>query len=715
MENQKNDINILLLGETGVGKSTFINAFLNYLMFDTLDDARNGDWKVPIPSKFTMTEENGQMRTIKICDDEKTNVSRTSTTRECKSYLFHNDDTRIRLIDTPSIGNKREIEENFDDILNYANHYQHLNGICILLKPNNTQLRFDMQELLSHLHKSVKNNIVFCFTHTKPTFYRPEVTMGPLGEQLSILKNQFNVEINLNQDTIYCFDNEPIRFLAADRAGVKFEKGYEEFSESWRKSVEESSRLLRYFENCKPHKINDTLLIKDVRDIMMRLAKPLAEIGTRIQTNIGFLHDHLKEIENTAETAKNLVDKLYTKQLDYKSEKLRHPRTVCTSPSCVQVSIKNGVEIINYTTHCHDGCGLSGVERNVKKNPALKQCSAITNGICDFCGCNWDEHMHVDNELILVHTKVIDKDVENAINEKRSFQEQKKMAMEASLRKVAELKEEQKIITDINVKFVQFLRQSTIVPFVDSYIDYLDHFIREEQIKKNANSKNFNDAILKGLEDARKEYTEKIDLIKKAIENDDDSIETISSDDMSKIEQQLNELKHNGEALKDIEKKEKKKYSQKHIFENREKYYTFPKKIQPAIDQQILIETEKDNEEVDETEIFAVEQEQEKEKDNEEVDEIEIFAVEQEQEKEKDNEEVENFAVQQEKEKEVNETKTFTVREQKEDNKKVETKTLSGLELRNKATEIYKSLKTETLLFGLSFILALIVAMSYEK
>ena len=47
--------NILLMGQTGTGKSTFINSISNYLMFETLKEAMESKPTCVIPAKFDLT------------------------------------------------------------------------------------------------------------------------------------------------------------------------------------------------------------------------------------------------------------------------------------------------------------------------------------------------------------------------------------------------------------------------------------------------------------------------------------------------------------------------------------------------------------------------------------------------------------------------------------------------------------------------------------
>ncbi|PKC59501.1 hypothetical protein RhiirA1_540444 [Rhizophagus irregularis] len=248
------EINILLLGETGVGKSTFINAFANYLKFNTLDNAKSGDIEVLIPPEFTYMDDNYETVTIKI--------------------------RLIRLIDTRSENDKK----NFENILWYISHYQYLNGICILLKPNNSRysivFKYCILELLTHLHKSVKDNIVFCFTNTRETHYRPGNTLQPLKKQLEKLKKQTKsgVEIKVHKNIIYCFDNESFGYLAAIKE-IKFTQNEEQnLAESWKISVDESLRLIKYLVKRQPHIVKDTLSLNNFRNTVLLLSRPFAEI-----------------------------------------------------------------------------------------------------------------------------------------------------------------------------------------------------------------------------------------------------------------------------------------------------------------------------------------------------------------------------------------------------------------------------------------------------
>ena len=153
------DINILLLGETGVGKSTFINAFINSLFYNTLDDALRNELKVLIPSSFTITDEE-TYEALKIMvgnpdRNENQNTDGASSTQACRSYVFRLGNRLIRLIDGPGVGDTRGVDyeaRNFENILAYISQYEHLNGICILLKPGLTRLnisfRYCIKELL---------------------------------------------------------------------------------------------------------------------------------------------------------------------------------------------------------------------------------------------------------------------------------------------------------------------------------------------------------------------------------------------------------------------------------------------------------------------------------------------------------------------------------------------------------------------------------------
>ncbi|CAF4751974.1 unnamed protein product, partial [Rotaria sp. Silwood2] len=146
-------MNVLFLGETGVGKSTFINAFVNYLKYEKLGEAKK-DPVVLIPVSFTVAAgDNFKEEQIKfegegdLYIENFENVGQ-SVTQHCKSYIFSVKDgenrvRKLRVVDTPGIGDTRGLtqdEANLQHILRFINGLSYLNAVCILLKPNNARL-----------------------------------------------------------------------------------------------------------------------------------------------------------------------------------------------------------------------------------------------------------------------------------------------------------------------------------------------------------------------------------------------------------------------------------------------------------------------------------------------------------------------------------------------------------------------------------------------
>ncbi|GBG82397.1 hypothetical protein CBR_g34773 [Chara braunii] len=505
----RKEINILLLGETGVGKSTFINAFANYLNFDDMQVAKE-DLLALIPSQFTVCQDNdyaGVLVSIGKKDANEEESPGKSCTQSCKAYVFNYGEYVVRLIDTPGVGDTGGIgqdKKNFDNILRFLSHHKLIHSICILLKPNNARLnvlfRFCIMELLCHIHKSAKDNIVFLFTNARSTFYRPGDTMPPLMEMLKKVRHSPpNVDIQLGKRTIYSLDNESFRFLAAVKKGVRFsDKQTADFAKSWKWSVSECRRLIDHILSLPPHKVQDTVSINEARRLILGLARPLGDISKVIQINKNLIEDKMSEDVSDINHIEDLKKKLFVPSVDLEYRELTQPHTVCAADSCREIITVGGLSKIDYQTRCHEPCFLVNVGVETLNNPSIRSCYAIqSDGKCRSCGCGWEVHMH---DRI--------KTVEDArAKHRRVIQE-----MEDKLKR---LDEEQQTISRTLARFAVFLKANAITPYNDSTLEYLGHLIDEETTLRDAGKGN--SEILNGLVKLRQDYEEEVRILTTAM------------------------------------------------------------------------------------------------------------------------------------------------------------------------------------------------------
>ncbi|KAI1419081.1 hypothetical protein F5Y12DRAFT_789359 [Xylaria sp. FL1777] len=497
---QSENVNILILGETGVGKSTFINAFVNYLTFESLDDAKAADeLHSVIPCSFSTQIMNrdspdGRIEQIKIQvgkrEDEKDGSKGASATQQTTVYPVTIGSRTIRLIDTPGIGDTRGIQydkKNMADILATLSSYDELHGILILLKSNNSRLtvtfNFCMKELLTHLHRSAASNMAFGFTNTRISNYSPGDTFGPLN---ALLEHHSDIGLRLTTHTTYCFDSESFRYLAAFKQGV-FMENEEDFRRSWQHSRKETLRLVDYFKTKSPHRVQSTISLNGARQLISELTKPMAEIASLIHKNIAMSKDKIRELKDTRITGDNLRKRVNLQRINLRSKLLDKPRTVCKDLKCIEFKDDGSGEgkiVTVYKSHCHPVCYLTDVKADQIAHPGLIHCAAFGgHDHCQKCKHQWQSHLHVLYELEEYTATVLDTEVQRQLQANDNHVAVRQTAIEQLGILIAEYKYEHEQIQHAAARFGVFLKKHSITPYNDATLEYLDMLIYDEKAK----------------------------------------------------------------------------------------------------------------------------------------------------------------------------------------------------------------------------------------
>ncbi|KAM0511189.1 hypothetical protein ACHAPE_010140 [Trichoderma viride] len=573
--NQADYINILILGETGVGKSTFINAFVNYLTYSTLEEAKEAEKLTSvIPSSFSLQDMDRKDLTSEIQeyvvkfgarDDEADGSTGQSATQKSSVYPVKIGTKTYRLIDTPGIGDTRGLsydKENMADILQTISSYEQLHGILVLVKSNNARLTvtftYCIKELLTHLHRSAAKIMAFGFTNTRISNYAPGDTFKPLK---SLLDKHADIPITLSTSTTYCFDSESFRYLAAYKQGIPV-SNEEEFRRSWNHSSEEAHRLINYFASTPSHPVTSTLSLNGTRKLVLELAKPMARIAESIRKNIKLSEDRKVELSDTKLTAQNLRKKLRLEKIQFNAKKLDRPRTVCQNHDCCDFKdsgLGNDEVVTIHKTRCHPTCHLKNVKEDVIADPGLIRCAAFAGtNVCKVCRHRWQEHLHVLFELSEVKAQVIDSEIESQLKANADDVTLRQMGIALLDQNIKEYNEELNEIRRAAARFCLFLRKNSITVINDATLDYLDMLIQDEKAvietaKQRGFSTSANQKRLEALQGDRHIHIQLVEMFNQNMN------EPTCPDDMLLDEQGLDalvkklyNLKHCGENLEHI-------------------------------------------------------------------------------------------------------------------------------------------------------------------
>ena len=342
------------------------------------------------------------------------------------------------------------------------------------------------------------------------------------------------------------------RFLACQKSGIQFKpKDANLYSESWERSCDTTRELFDLVTRLQPHETKKTLSLNDSRYCIIAISKPMGEAVQLIQLNLKNINDVKDQCKLYDADIQRFQAELKFTGFERKICQLDYPMTVCAGDKCKKyVNIGKSMERQTiYPIICHNHCFLSGIPTETTNNDRLCHCAAMNGGNCTTCGCNYRFHMHITYNTTLVEKEFLSDEVQAQINKKSDMKEKKKAFIKELEKRISELEEEKKYIFHCASHFGVFLIRNAMIPYNDSFSDYLDMLIRDEESKER---KIRNDKRIIQLRKDKETHEQNKKIIMSTIRSSSDNMKQfISIQQIYEMRKKLCSLKHNGTTLKE--------------------------------------------------------------------------------------------------------------------------------------------------------------------